>query len=117
LRRGVPVTWLQEFDPDDERNFGSEWARGSLGWRQPGSNEWVAYHGNPKRDDIEPFDSGDPPRYESEAAYLKRHGLLLAGEARRLQPRDYEPVLVDARSIDIDPVDSVQCWLAMHRAR
>lgn len=38
-----------------------------------------------------PIDPSDPPRYESEAAYLKRHGLLLPGEERRLRPKDFEP--------------------------
>jgi hypothetical protein len=33
----------------------------------------------------------DIPRLESSAAYLRRHGLLLAGEERRLRPRDFEP--------------------------
>lgn len=29
--------------------------------------------------------------FESQATYLRRHGLLLPGEARRLRPRDFEP--------------------------
>jgi hypothetical protein len=29
------------------------------------------------------IDENDPPTFESQAAYLKRHGLLLAGEERR----------------------------------
>jgi hypothetical protein len=37
------------------------------------------------------FDEDDPPTFESEAAYLKRHGLLMAGEERRA---DFEPVAV-----------------------
>ena len=31
------------------------------------------------------FDPNDPPQFESEAAYLERHGLLLPGERRRLR--------------------------------
>ena len=34
-------------------------------------------------DDIDP---ADPPRFEAQAAYLRRHNLLLAEEARRLLP-------------------------------
>jgi len=37
------------------------------------------------------IDPADPPRYESQAAYLRRHGLLLPGEAPRLRPRDFKP--------------------------
>ncbi len=34
----------------------------------------------------------DPPEFESEPTYLRRLGLLTAGEARRLTESDYEPV-------------------------
>jgi hypothetical protein len=37
------------------------------------------------------IDPNDPPMFESQAAYLKRHGLLLAGEEWRLQKSDFEP--------------------------
>ena len=40
------------------------------------------------------IDADDPPIFESEAAYLKRLGLFLPGEARRLKPADFEPVVV-----------------------
>jgi hypothetical protein len=38
------------------------------------------------------IDWSDPPMFESEAAYLDRHGLLSAAERRRLRPADFEPV-------------------------
>jgi hypothetical protein len=38
-----------------------------------------------------PVDPAFPPLYESEAAYLKRLGLLLPGEARHLRQADFEP--------------------------
>lgn len=38
-----------------------------------------------------PPDPRDPPRYESQAAYLDRHGLFLPGERRRLTAADFEP--------------------------
>ncbi|HEX4997995.1 MAG TPA: hypothetical protein VFY29_07210 [Terriglobia bacterium] len=38
-----------------------------------------------------PYDPADPPRYESSAAYLRRHGLFLPGEERRLSAPDFEP--------------------------
>lgn len=37
----------------------------------------------------ERFDPDDPPRYESQAAFLKRHGLLFEGE--RLKADDFQP--------------------------
>ena len=37
------------------------------------------------------IDPDDTPRFESQAAYLKRHGLFLAGEQRRLRKADWEP--------------------------
>ncbi len=42
-------------------------------------------------------DPSDPPMFESEAAYLRRHGLFRSGEAARLKAADYAPVplLVD----------------------
>jgi hypothetical protein len=36
------------------------------------------------------IDPDDPPTFESQAAYLKRHGLFLAGEERRLKKADWE---------------------------
>jgi hypothetical protein len=36
------------------------------------------------------IDPNDPPRFESQAAYLKRHGLFLAGEERRFRKTDWE---------------------------
>lgn len=37
------------------------------------------------------FDPADPPRFESQASFLRRHKLLLPGEAKRLRPADFEP--------------------------
>ena len=36
------------------------------------------------------IDPDDPPTFESQAAYLKRHGLFLDGEERRLKKADWE---------------------------
>jgi hypothetical protein len=40
-------------------------------------------------------DGADPPVFESQANYLKRHNLLLPGEAPRLTPRDFEPEVLE----------------------
>ena len=37
------------------------------------------------------LDRVDPPRFESEAGYLKRHGLLTVGERKRLTAAAFEP--------------------------
>jgi|ERR1700733_11605219 len=36
------------------------------------------------------IDPNDPPTFEPQATYLKRHGLFLAGEERRLKKSDFE---------------------------
>ena len=36
------------------------------------------------------IDHNDPPRFESQAAYLKRLGLFLSGEERQLKKTDFE---------------------------
>ncbi len=51
---------------------------------------WVK-EGHPSSPAPDPF---DPPMFESQAAYLDRHGLLLPGERRRLKPADFEPEVV-----------------------
>jgi len=40
------------------------------------------------------IDSRDPPTFESEAQYLKRHGLFAPGEERRLPKDAFEPEVV-----------------------
>jgi hypothetical protein len=42
----------------------------------------------------EPYDPADPPLFEAQAAYLRRHGLFLQGERRRLRAADFEPEAV-----------------------
>ncbi len=36
------------------------------------------------------IDPADPPRFESQAAYLRRHKLLLPGEEKRLTAADFD---------------------------
>jgi len=45
------------------------------------------------------IDPNDPPCYESEAANLQRHSLLLPEEKRRLRKKDFEPEII---SVDDD---------------
>ncbi|HUT44564.1 MAG TPA: hypothetical protein VMW95_09520 [Desulfobacterales bacterium] len=37
------------------------------------------------------IDEHDPPTFEAEASYLKRHGLLSKTKEKRLKPGDFEP--------------------------
>jgi len=37
------------------------------------------------------YDPADPPRYESQAAYLKRRNLFLGGEEKRIPPEGWGP--------------------------
>jgi len=67
---GLPVIWISQW----QVNYFSGIA--------------VDVHGNPIGGELAifkgvPIDPNDPPTFESESAYLKRHGLLLAGEERR----------------------------------
>jgi hypothetical protein len=57
----------------------------------------VDIHGNPMGNRFANSDFNgvainpdDPPVFESQATYLKRHGLFLAGEERRLKKADWE---------------------------
>ena len=65
LRLGLPVDWLSA---DLAEYFQSE-----------GDFPWPA------------ADPADPPLFESQAEYLRRHNLLTADERKRLQAQDFEP--------------------------
>jgi hypothetical protein len=53
-------------------------------WTRPVKGD---YHGKSELT----FDPADPPLYESEPAFLRRHELLLPSERRQLTPADYRP--------------------------
>lgn len=76
LTYGVPRYWISQGLLDTYRGIGTD-----LG--------------------VPAVDPSNPPMFESEGAYLKRHRLFLPGEARRLTRADYEPEslleLVDIR--------------------
>jgi len=66
FKRGIPDVWVTD---TDNEVYGSDFAG-------------------------VPVDRLDPPVFESEAAYLKRNGLLLPGEERRLSAAAYEPEIL-----------------------
>jgi hypothetical protein len=57
------------------------------------------------RDELTPFPRGIPvdladlPRYESQASFLRRHGLLSREERSRLRPRDFWAEVIDEASL------------------
>jgi hypothetical protein len=80
LPTGFVTKWLEDYYNGRARDIhgkriGTEYAEGHFAGRG--------------------LDPDDPPVYESEAAYLRRHRLLTPDEERRLKPRDFEPVTVD----------------------
>lgn len=52
--------------------------------------------------DVRAIDPIDPPRFESQAAYLKRQGLLQPGEERRLKSAAFEPEVIGSADPDGD---------------
>jgi hypothetical protein len=57
---------------------------------------WIAENRLMMWPELEEFaiDPDDPPKFESEACYLKRLGLLLPGEGERLHKEDFKPELI-----------------------
>jgi hypothetical protein len=91
--KGVPSGWVSDWDVAyyngrardvHGKPIGTEYAEGHF-----------PYHA---------IDPDDPPVFESEAAYLKRHGLFRASEERRLKAADFAPVSV-LDVIGFDPAD------------
>ena len=81
--RGIPSHWVSASDVAhyngratdvQGRRIGTEYFEGHFPWPA--------------------IDHTDPPRFESEAAYLQRHGVLTAAEMRALPPTAFEPVRV-----------------------
>jgi hypothetical protein len=95
--------------PDfQELNYGPNFELGiPTGWVDP----WqVDYYNGRARDvhgDLIPcqwkegdfvgvaIDPSNPPKFESQAAYLKRQNLLEPGEAQRLKAKDFEPETIE----------------------
>jgi len=74
---GIPAIWITQ---RDVRYF---------------SGTAVDVHGAPIGGELREIkgvaiDPDDPPMFEAQATYLKRHGLFLAGEERRLKKSDWE---------------------------
>ncbi len=77
---GIPAHWVSEW----EERFYSGRAKDVHG-NLIGS----PFHGGHL--ESRAIDPADPPRFESQAAYLERHCLLFANEKPRLKPADFQP--------------------------
>jgi hypothetical protein len=83
FRYGMPQRWVTRW----EENFYS--GRAFSIYNEPIGTEYLegSFTGRA-------LDPSDPPRYESQPAYLARHGLLTSSEKRRLKPEDFTPETV-----------------------
>jgi hypothetical protein len=76
---GLPSIWISQSQVKYCRGIAVDIHGGPIGNRFP-SNDFRGVA----------IDPDDPPIFESQAAYLKRHDLFLAGEERRLKKADWE---------------------------
>jgi hypothetical protein len=82
---GLPAVWISKWMVKYYSGTAVDIHGNPIGDRYPSNNfKGVA------------IDPNDLPLFESQAAYLKRLGLFLAGEERRLKKADYEPEAIDA---------------------
>ena len=72
--------WQHEAPPREERR------------KLSGSGEQTATFNLTRSPEFHTCDAGDPPKVESEAAFLKRLGVLEAGEEKRVPKRAWSPV-------------------------
>jgi len=85
FRRGVPDRWVDRCDVELYNGCARD-IHGNV--IMPGVFKDGAFLG------LAPSET-DPPMYESEAAYLRRHGLLMPGEEQQITDVDFEPVSYD----------------------
>lgn len=76
---GIPTHFVSRFDEEYYNGRARDIHGQKIGNHKEGDFSGVA------------IDPEDPPVYESQAEYLRQHGLFLPGEQRRLKPKDYEP--------------------------
>ena len=75
---GIPVSWISQWQADFYTGRALDVRGEPIGQEHAGK----PFSGLPVA-----FD--DPPRFEAQASYLKRHGLLLSEEEARLTPADF----------------------------
>jgi hypothetical protein len=82
---GLPRNWFTDF----EIAYYTGTARDIHGAPCVGTEHFIG-----REPPGEHFDRNDPPTFESQAAYLKRHALLGEAEAARLTAADFQPVVL-----------------------
>jgi hypothetical protein len=75
---GLPWIWIEQWQVMYYSGLAVDINGAQIGYLYPREFKGVA------------IDPNDPPRFESQASYLKRHGLFLAGEERRLRKADWD---------------------------
>jgi hypothetical protein len=91
---GRPCLWWQY---DNEHGPRARVGGSGLTYWEAGE-PWIPYYecGIPSRDSFKSIAPGDPPRFESQATFLRRHGLLSPAEERSLKdrPEAWEPEII-----------------------
>jgi hypothetical protein len=85
---GIPTLWVKQRDVECYNGrtrdiHGNPIEKWKGGYYKEGDFKGVA---------VDPYDR---PVFESQAAYLERHGLFVAGEKKRLRKADYEPARLE----------------------
>ena len=83
---GIPTSWVKQWEVDYYNGRSKDIHGNPIGNKKEGDFRGLA------------IDPDDPPRYESQAAFLLRHGLLTTEEKAHLKkhPVQLEPVAVTA---------------------
>lgn len=80
---GIPDSWLEEWQVKYYSGLAKDIHNNPIG---------TEYFNRPIKGVA--IDKDDPPVFEAQASYLKRHNLFLPGEAKRLTKEDFEPEAV-----------------------
>jgi hypothetical protein len=95
FRFGIPATWVDRFSAEYYTGHARDIHGNRIGTAY--ANRAEPFHGRA-------IDPQDPPRYESEATFLDRHGLLSAAERMALPAGAFEDEVVPPVTDDqVDP--------------
>lgn len=89
FEKGIPMWWVQPWDADYYNGRAID-VRGNKIGNQYHEGDFAGL----------PIDNKNPPRFESQASFLKRHDLLLPEESVQLTAKDFLPETVQ---IEIEP--------------
>jgi hypothetical protein len=86
---GIPTLWLDQWSVDYYNGRGKDVHGNPLSYDSHWERDYKEGHFP-----YEAYDPDDPPVFESEASYLKRLGLLVPGEEKRIPASAWESELV-----------------------